>query len=55
MTLDELIAERSKLSPEDEAKAWVADKRRAERVYLETIRMCDERMMAAVQRTNLSE
>lgn len=50
MTLDDIIKGRSMLPVENEVKAWADDRRRAEEVYLATIRLCDERMMAAWQR-----
>lgn len=50
MTLSEIIEGRSKLPAKEEVEAWRADRKRAESVYLATIRLCDERMMAAVER-----
>ena len=52
-TLTEIIEGRSRLPVEDEIKAWVADKRRAEDCYLATVRLCDERISAAWQRMGL--
>jgi len=55
MTLSDIIEGRSKLQPEDEVKAWAADRHRAEAVYLATIRLCDERCWAASQRMHVKQ
>lgn len=55
MTLHEIILGRSKLSPEDEIRAWSGDRRRAEEHYLHMVRLCDERIIAAQQRMHTME
>lgn len=55
VTLSAIIVARSKLPPEQEVKAWADDRRRAEQVYLATIRLCDERIMAAWERMSMTQ
>ncbi len=54
MTLHEIIAKRSELPAEEEVKAWVSDRKRAEAVYLSTVNLCWERIEAAWQRMDVN-
>lgn len=50
MTLNDIIEGRSKLPPEDEIEAWMSDRARAESTYLHMLRLCNERIDAALKR-----